>query len=171
MSIAAGAALLPIPSAATEMAETVEEKAGRVARIAAKQTLSMVRSPKLTVAFSQSSYTLMTYRVVGPGGGELERVCRHRQSPGRLRRRGADRRVSSAGERGCVFWQSEEDAREPSAVRHGNAGGCAGSQADRPCASEAVGITPPLPPSPPPPLSLRNISRTTNANEYLKSIF
>jgi hypothetical protein len=42
MSIAAGAALLPIPSAATEMAETVEEKAGRVARIAAKQTLSMV---------------------------------------------------------------------------------------------------------------------------------
>ena len=24
-----------------------------------------VRSPKLTVAFSQSSYTLMTYRVVG----------------------------------------------------------------------------------------------------------
>ena len=65
MSIAAGAALLPIPSAATEMAETVEEKAGRVARIAAKQTLSMVRSPKLTVAFSQSSYTLMAYRVVG----------------------------------------------------------------------------------------------------------
>ena len=41
MSIAAGAALLPIPSAATELRET-GEKAARVARVAGKQMLSMV---------------------------------------------------------------------------------------------------------------------------------
>ena len=31
--------------------------------------VELVRSPKLTVAFSQSSYILMTYRVIGAGRG------------------------------------------------------------------------------------------------------